>query len=161
MSLIRHAKSSWDFEGLDDLDRPLNPRGREDAAKMGRILSESGFAPQRLLCSPALRAIRTALVMAEAVGFPSHQIEMTQKLYHNRIDGMLALLRANADEVRWVACVGHNPELTALVHRLGAKEVEDMPTCAVVELHFAIDRWKELGQGDPVRVRFKAPKNHP
>src|ERR1700751_1034506 len=36
--LLRHAKSSWKDPGLDDLDRPLNKRGRETAKTMAAYL---------------------------------------------------------------------------------------------------------------------------
>ncbi len=36
--IIRHGKSSWDNEGLDDIDRPLNPRGLRSANMMAERL---------------------------------------------------------------------------------------------------------------------------
>ena len=38
--IIRHAKSSWDNPEMDDLDRPLNKRGKRDAPQMGKRLKE-------------------------------------------------------------------------------------------------------------------------
>lgn len=160
VSLIRHAKSSWAFDGLDDLDRPLSPRGCGDAAVMGRVLAASGFAPGRWICSNALRALRTAEILAGAVHFDLPRIEIQSRLYHPSIKEIMALLRASADEVRWVACVGHNPELTALARHLGANAIDDLPTCGVVELHFTMGRWKTLGQAAPVSVRLEVPKNY-
>ena len=34
LTLFRHAKSSWELNGLDDRERPLNARGREAAPRM-------------------------------------------------------------------------------------------------------------------------------
>ena len=36
--LLRHAKSSWEDEGLKDFDRPLASRGLKDAPLMGKFL---------------------------------------------------------------------------------------------------------------------------
>ncbi|HEX8039082.1 MAG TPA: histidine phosphatase family protein, partial [Chryseosolibacter sp.] len=36
--LVRHAKSSWEDPFQDDIDRPLNKRGRGDAPRMGKRL---------------------------------------------------------------------------------------------------------------------------
>lgn len=160
LSLIRHAKSSWKFEGLADVDRPLNNRGRGDAAVMGRFLAQSGFAPERWICSNAVRAIRTAEVIAEAVNFPTAGIEIEKAFYHNTIDGMLTLLRATAEHVRWVAAVGHNPLLTDLANYLGTDPIENVPTCGVVELHFGMDRWDALGREAPLMVKYEVPRDH-
>ena len=37
--LVRHAKSSWDYD-VDDHERPLSARGRRDAEALGRLLSQ-------------------------------------------------------------------------------------------------------------------------
>jgi len=37
--IVRHAKSSWDYEGIEDIDRPLKKRGIKDAHLMSKILS--------------------------------------------------------------------------------------------------------------------------
>ncbi|GAH24763.1 unnamed protein product, partial [marine sediment metagenome] len=29
--IVRHAKSSWEYDGIKDIDRPLKQRGIEDA----------------------------------------------------------------------------------------------------------------------------------
>lgn len=38
LTLIRHAKSSWDYPSLTDHDRPLGERGLRDAPRMGQHL---------------------------------------------------------------------------------------------------------------------------
>ena len=38
--LVRHAKSSWDNVGMDDSERPLNERGKEDAPVMAKRLKD-------------------------------------------------------------------------------------------------------------------------
>src|SRR6516165_4093550 len=45
--LLRHAKSSWKDRGLDDLDRPLNKRGRETAKTMAAYLRRAKITPDR------------------------------------------------------------------------------------------------------------------
>jgi phosphohistidine phosphatase SixA len=37
--LLRHAKSSWDDPSLRDFDRPLSPKGRQDAKNLGKYLN--------------------------------------------------------------------------------------------------------------------------
>lgn len=53
---IRHAKSGWKDFSLDDIDRPLNNRGKKDAPFMGQQLKARGIQPDLILSSPAKRA---------------------------------------------------------------------------------------------------------
>jgi phosphohistidine phosphatase len=73
LMLMRHAKSSWDQPDLPDFDRPLNKRGKRDAPLMARRLCELGEKPDLILSSPAERAIRTAMVVAEELGIPKKE----------------------------------------------------------------------------------------
>ncbi len=42
LTLLRHAKSSWDDPVARDFDRPLNAKGRRAAAMIGRHLKAEG-----------------------------------------------------------------------------------------------------------------------
>ncbi len=57
--LLRHAKSSWDDQRLDDFARPLNARGRDAAPRMGREIARRGLIPSLILGSPARRTAET------------------------------------------------------------------------------------------------------
>jgi phosphohistidine phosphatase len=159
LSLIRHAKSSWKYPNLADADRPLSNRGRREAALMGGVLATRGFYPDRWLSSPALRALRTAEAVAGALGWPLARITLEHHLYERSCDEMLAFLQTMEDDVAWVACVGHNPELTDLAYRLTSENIANVPTCGVVEMRFAMDRWQSLGEIAPLSVAFDFPRN--
>jgi phosphohistidine phosphatase len=66
--LMRHAKSSWKDESLADDERPLNKRGQQAAARMGRFLAENDLVPDTVICSTAKRARQTARRVKEAAG---------------------------------------------------------------------------------------------
>lgn len=68
--LLRHAKSSWKDPGLDDLDRPLNKRGRETAKTMAAYLRRAKISPDVVLCSTAVRAKQTLEPIAKAIKPP-------------------------------------------------------------------------------------------
>ena len=53
---IRHAKSSWKDETVDDFDRVLNSRGKRDVVFMGRRLKMFDVMPDLIYASPAKRA---------------------------------------------------------------------------------------------------------
>ena len=41
LTIIRHAKSSWENPELDDFDRPLNERGKKAILLIGNFLKEN------------------------------------------------------------------------------------------------------------------------
>ncbi|MGO4307063.1 SixA phosphatase family protein [Cupriavidus sp. RAF12] len=57
--LVLHAKSSRDDPSLPDRKRPLNDRGRHDAAGIGKRLASRKSKPHLIVSSPALRALAT------------------------------------------------------------------------------------------------------
>ena len=65
--LARHAKSSWKHPELSDIERPLNKRGKRDAPIIGNLLKEKGVNPDILISSPAVRARKTAVAIAEII----------------------------------------------------------------------------------------------
>src|SRR5436190_18664812 len=72
LSLLRHAKSSWDDASLKDFDRPLSERGESAAPRMGAYMAAQGLAPELVLCSPAVRARQTLdLVLPRLAGGPT------------------------------------------------------------------------------------------
>jgi phosphohistidine phosphatase len=160
LTLIRHAKSSWSFPGLDDQDRPLNRRGQRDAPLMGRVLAVRGFHPDLICTSLALRALRTAETIAQAVDYPVPRILLDPRLYHGDSDDLLKWVQSLDDRYPWVAGVGHNPGLNDLVDRLAREAPANVPTCGVVEMGFACDRWADVGRDRLDAFDFDFPKRH-
>ncbi len=59
LSLLRHAKSTWDDPALPDHERPLAPRGIKAAARISRYLTQEALIPDLVLCSDAVRTRAT------------------------------------------------------------------------------------------------------
>lgn len=118
--LIRHAKSSWDDTALPDKDRPLNDRGRRDAPKMGERLAKRDVKPDLILSSPAVRALRTAEIIAKKLDY-RRKIVVNERLYAVGADDLLDVIHQLGDKVERVMLFGHNPELTELAHRLSGE----------------------------------------
>jgi len=155
--LVRHAKSSRDDPSLPDRDRPLDDRGKQDAPKMGRRLAKRDVKPDLLLSSPALRALTTAHLIAEEVGYKRKDIVVDDRLYASSADDLLAVIRALDKKLNRVMLFGHNPEFTDLAHRLSS-EIIDMPTSAVVEFNFDTKAWSDVGEVQPAKVALDYPK---
>src|SRR5215469_900221 len=107
--LLRHAKSSWKDPGLDDLDRPLNKRGRETAKTMAAYLRRSKIAPDLVLCSTAVRARQTLEPIAKAIKPGSVAFE--SRIYEVAQPELLKYLRGLPEPVECALIIGHNPGL--------------------------------------------------
>ena len=157
--LVRHAKSSWDDPYLDDHDRPLNDRGLRNAPEMGKRLQGWGIRPDVWISSTALRAITTAEILAEEVGFPQDQIQRSRDLYHASATELQEIISELDDRIRSVALFGHNPGMTSLVANLYGLPIENLPTCGVVHLIFNENTWLAVSSAPPARAYFDFPKN--
>jgi len=116
--LIRHAKSSRDDIALPDKDRPLDDRGKRDAPKMGERLAKRDVKPDLILSSPARRALTTAQIIARKLDYKLKDIVVDVRLYAAAVDDLLDVIYGLQDKLERVALFRHNPELTALAHRL-------------------------------------------
>lgn len=154
--LVRHAKASTGNPALPDRDRPLNERGRSDAAGMGRRLAQRGVKPDLMLSSPALRALTTAEQLAKALGIGRKDIVLVDRLYNALPDDLLAVIQGLGDETHRVMLVGHNPGLSELANHL-ASEITEMPTCAVAEFTFAVPSWTQINDAPRTQVVFERP----
>jgi phosphohistidine phosphatase len=113
--LVRHARAGT---APLDVDRPLTEHGTAQARAIGAWLAERALVPDRVVASPARRAVQT---WATATGQLAGAAEPTvdPRIYDNTADALLAAIRETPDDVRCLAVVGHNPSIGALAHELG------------------------------------------
>ncbi len=114
--LLRHAHAgnagSW--HGAD-ADRPLSPRGREQAERLGAFLAAADVRPTVVISSPKARARETAGIVAVAV---RRDVRLDERLAAGFDEVDLArLLRDHGDPARPML-VGHDPDFSALLTEL-------------------------------------------
>jgi phosphohistidine phosphatase len=158
LMLLRHAKSSWKKRGLPDHERPLNKRGRRDAPMMGERLARRGAEVDLIVSSSAARALATAEAISQAFEYPWDEVVVEDRLYEAYAEEILELIVEQDDWVDHLMLIGHNPGLTALANHLSSHDIENVPTCGVVELTYDIERWAEVPEVEPADVDFDYPK---
>lgn len=156
--IVRHAKSSWNHPELADFDRPLNRRGERNAPLMGRRLRELRAKPQLMFSSPAKRAISTARLLADELGYQKKHIIERRDLYGSGANELLGVLRGIDDEYTEVLLCGHNPELTNLYNFLANSTIDNIPTCGIACMDFDVASWVDLTRGSGRLVYFEYPK---
>ena len=140
--LMRHAKSSWKDESLDDHDRPLNKRGKREAPRMGELLRDQQLIPDYILCSSARRARKTAECVAFAAGFRG-ETRITSELYMVPPTRILEVLAQTPDSTSSVLLIAHNPSLEELFERL-TNQSRGFSTAAIARLQLDIDAWGQV-----------------
>jgi phosphohistidine phosphatase len=159
LTLIRHAKAEPAHHGQEDWDRPLEPQGMRDATEMARRLKTSARKPDKMLASPAVRAVATATLMGRALRLSASNIVQDERLYLASSKAMLAVIHELGGGAKHLAVVGHNPGITELADQLSSeRSVDHLPTCAVYRLDFDIDDWSELAWGIGMNAEFDYPK---
>ena len=156
--IIRHAKSDQSFFG-NDFERPLNERGKADAAIMAKRLVDNKNKVDALVASPAVRAKETAELFAETLKIPVAQIVFISALYHASPEVFYEVVSNLADELDVVAIFSHNPGISYFVKSLNTiTPVDNMPTCSVFAASADITKWSGFLKSKKEFLFFDYPK---
>jgi phosphohistidine phosphatase len=164
--LLRHAKSSWDDPNLDDFERPLAPRGRKAAPRMGRYLSEEELIPKIVLCSGARRARETWELVQGAME-AEIPVRFLPEIYHGSSGTLKDLVHHLPEELDSVLLIGHNPTFQHLALSLAGSGDQGSlsqlqrkyPTGALAVLVFQGEKWSVVREGAGHLRRFVRPKS--
>ncbi|WP_428742151.1 SixA phosphatase family protein [Tenacibaculum sp.] len=156
--IVRHAKSSWEYDSVKDIDRPLKERGINDAHLLSKYLAGEIKKPDVFLSSSANRALHTAVIFCENFGYPLSNLKIKRQLY-NFSDGYLVkTVKALDDSFDSAIVFSHDHGINSFVNRFGSKPIAHVTTCGVVGIQFDTKHWKDIKKGNTILVEF--PKNH-
>jgi len=142
--LIRHAKSSWKDDSIEDHERPLNKRGERDIITMARYFADKDELLDVIYSSTAIRALEYAQMLSE---FTNTTLIPDLSFYTFRNEDLLEIIRHLPENATNVAIVGHNPAITQVVNQLSGEEIKNVPTSGVVALDCDVERWDDLIDG--------------
>jgi phosphohistidine phosphatase len=144
LAIIRHAKTEQQNYHRD-FDRVLLDRGINDANNIVEDLKEWKVNPDKIISSPAKRAITTANIYAEGLNYPVEKIEQVEGLYFEfTTTDFVELIQQTPDEADTLFIFGHNPFMHFMAQNMSADFDGSMPTCSTVVLDFDIDSWKNI-----------------
>ena len=169
LTVLRHAKSSWDHPGLDDHDRPLNERGRLAASAVATFLNKTYFgggdvpalmpAPQHIVSSTALRALTTAQYFREIFGLGLEALTLNSRLYLAEPETVLEVVRDLDEAHQHAAITGHNPGLHDFCDRMLARaSIPRMPTCTAVIMRLPHAHWGMADWQEAQLIAYVTPK---
>lgn len=156
--LVRHAKSDWKAAYEDDLDRPLNERGKRDAVNMAERIHQKGVDIQQIVTSPARRARKTAKAFSDRyVGQDVPTLEVPDLYLAEAVD-ISKVVGNLPDEADTIALFGHNPGITVYANAQGIVRIDEMPTCSVLAISAQADHWADFDQATKKFLFFDRPK---
>lgn len=164
LHLLRHAKSSWADDELDDHDRPLTKRGRRDAEAMARHLAAKAGTPDLVLSSTAARARATLAPLLERL--KPRRILLDRDLYLAPGPALLEHLHRTDEQIGTALLIGHNPGLHELALLLADPESPvdlpplsgKFPTGALATFRFA-PNWHRLKPHTATLMAYVTPRD--
>jgi phosphohistidine phosphatase len=165
LSVLRHAKSSWDDPHLDDFDRPLNERGWKSARRIGAEMKRRHMRFDLVLASTAARVRETIDGVQEEFDFDA-PIQFEPRIYMTTEGTLLELIRALPEKVKAPLLVGHNPDLEHLLVGLTHDDKDGLrrriaskyPTAALAVVELPAKKWADIESGSGEIVELILPK---
>ena len=158
LHIARHAKSSWDYEDISDIDRPLNPRGINNAYLMARRFTERNKLPDLIITSPANRALHTAVIYTRVLKLSWDKIVLNDNIYMGNAEEIIQLIESTDNKHNNIMVFGHNPTFTALANHFLKDQIDNIPTAGIVSLNFKENTWENIGNASPQKAYFDYPK---
>lgn len=159
--IVRHGKSSWEYDGILDIDRPLKQRGIRNGYEMAQRLNEAGVVPELIYSSPASRALHSAVIFCRQLKMSFENLQIIDEFYHYDSDGIIDIVKKTPDEVQSLMIFGHNPVFTEIADSFAKQEIENVPTTGVVKLSFDVENWMSIAPHNVIDEVFDYPKNKP
>jgi len=103
-----------------DFARELTARGRRRVGKSAKVMKALGVTPTRIYTSPRIRARQTAEIIAAELGMQATLAEEVDFGFDMADVRALSQDLSSEDDVMFV---GHNPDMSLLVHRLSGVNV--------------------------------------
>jgi len=133
--LLRHAIAEVAQAGQSDADRALTAEGKEKLRRVLRRAAAAGAQPSSIVSSPLRRAIETATVAAEALGYKGKIVEWRALLPEVSPYDVWEEIRRHSEEPA-ILLAGHQPQMSAMTAcLLGTPALEvDMKKAALVRI---------------------------
>ncbi|MGM0498009.1 MAG: SixA phosphatase family protein [Bacteroidota bacterium] len=156
--IVRHGKSSWEYEHVDDIDRPLKIKGINDAYAMAKRLDSKNKKPQLIISSPANRALHTSIIFSRVLDYPLFNLRLNEIIYNGDEDDILNLIHETDDSISTLMIFGHNPVSTDLSNMFLKDKLDKLPTAGITSLNFKADSWKDISKDNVSTELVDYPK---
>jgi len=112
--ILRHGIAEDGLPGTPDSARQLTDEGRQKTARVVKMARAAGVAPSLILSSPYDRAMQTARIAADHLGYSGQILQTKALVPHGSPQGVWSEIRDRATE-NSILLAGHEPLLSQLV----------------------------------------------
>ena len=146
--LVRHASAVDRDSSMRDSDRILSSKGQEQSKIMARLFKEQANTPELWISSHARRALETAYIFAEILGYPRENIVINKKIYNEDSGSrFLHLLYALEEKLSSSIIFGHEPTLSEFASCLIKKFHTGIPKAGILGIVFPYKKWLQIETG--------------
>ena len=156
--IVRHAKSSWEYEGIEDIDRPLKKRGITDSYLIANVLKNKIDRPDIFISSCANRALHTGIIFSNVFKFPMSHLRVSKSLYSFSDGYLVKTIKALDDEYDSAIVFSHDHGINTFVNDYGSQRIDHVPTAGIIGIQFDTEHWKNIKKGTTILKEF--PKFH-
>ncbi len=158
LHIVRHAKSSWDYENITDSDRPLKLKGIKNSYEMARRMKIRNSLPEFIISSPANRALHTAIIFAKVIELPFSKLTVDSTLYGSDSSAILDLIKKTDNAIHSLMIFGHNPDFTNFANMFAGDNILEIPSSGVVSIAFNADQWTTISKDNVASLIIDFPK---
>ena len=163
--VMRHSKSSWSDPSLDDFDRPLSKRGKNNAKLICEFFIKKNYKFDYVLVSSANRTKKTLSILLKKIATP-RKIFSSKKLYLANEDRIIELIKKIPKKYKSILLINHEPTVRNLAKALTKNQNNNhfkllnykFPTSAFAKINFDLIEWKEIKNNGLIK-EFIRPKD--
>lgn len=139
--IVRHAKA---VDNLNDHERILTEMGVEKTMDLASFMLRNEVKIDAMYASDSSRTMQTAQILAEHLNFPKQDIHADSSLYLTTEESYFNIIVSQSEEVRNLMIIGHNPEVSTVLHFFVQDFSSYMQTAACACISFESDDWQSV-----------------
>ncbi len=164
LMLFRHAHADRP-DNVADHERPLSPKGHQQAQRVGAYIGTHGLVPELAIVSTARRTQETWEDARKAGGFDTSKVN-EPRIYESAAGDLLEVARAQASTLASIMLVGHNPGMERLAAWLIgngdpvalARLQREFVVGGLAVIDFDVSEWSGLDVQSGRLERFETPE---
>jgi phosphohistidine phosphatase len=145
--LLRHAHSHDKQPGQTDKLRDLSPIGASQCIAVGEFIRKQGYPIDLILSSNAQRAIATAKLVAEHIGYSLDDVLCEEDIYESSVPTLFQVIRQQ-EGINNILLVAHNPSISYFAEHLTVEEIGEVPPGTFMFLQSSIMQWSDMEKGN-------------
>ncbi len=155
--ILRHAHSSETQRGRDDKGRELSKEGINGALKIGSFIKRQGISIDKIISSSAKRAITTATIVANSIGYDLNNITEEEEFYMASIKTLMNYVNIISDDISSLIIIGHNPHLSYFAEYISKEIIEPFEPGGLAVFSLKIKSWTEVTEKSGDLLFFTSP----